>query len=84
MSCPAPAGLSGSVVAYTHRPDVAVAVVTANHDSYILLDRVEEIERDGSVSRDSTSRVISYGIAASLSNTENWLDEHLASLPAPN
>ncbi|MDN5747368.1 MAG: hypothetical protein L0H64_02385 [Pseudonocardia sp.] len=82
MSCPAPAGLSGSVVAYAQRPDVAVGVVTANHDSYVLLDRVEEVQRDGSVYRDSTSRVISYGIAASLSNTENWLDEHLSSLSA--
>jgi hypothetical protein len=45
MSCPAPAGLSGSLLAYTSRPDVAIAVVTTNHDSYALVDRLEEVEK---------------------------------------
>jgi hypothetical protein len=78
MSCPAPVGLSGSLLAYTNRPDVAIAVVTRNHDSYALIDRLEEVEKDGVVYREQISRVISYGIAASLTGVVNWLDEHLA------
>lgn len=78
MSCPAPAGLSGSVLAYTAQHDAAFAVVTANHDSYALIDRLEEVEKDGRIYREQISRVVSYGIAAALNGVVDWLDEHVA------
>jgi hypothetical protein len=49
--------------------------VTTNHDSYLVIDSYEEEERDGRVSRGEIRRVVSYGIAAMLTNTAiaNWL-----------
>jgi hypothetical protein len=81
MSCPAPVGLSGSLLAYTGQPNVPIAVVTSNHDSYALIDRLEEVEKNGIIYREQVNRVISYGIAASLNAAREWLDEHLAELP---
>lgn len=83
LSCPAPAGLSGSVIAYTNAPDVAVAVVTANHDAYTLIDRLEDVDRDGRTVREQINRVVSYGIAAGLHGQEAWLDETLRRWPQP-
>jgi hypothetical protein len=82
MSCPAPAGLSGSMLAYLNRPDIPIGVVTTNYDSYVLLDRLEEVEKNGAIYREQISRVVSYGIAASLINEQTWLDERIAELIA--
>ena len=75
MSIPAPAGFSGGPLAWSHTPDRPIAVVTTNHDSYVILDRIEQVEQDGKVYRESTSRVVSYGIAAMLSGLKTWVDD---------
>lgn len=66
LSIPAPAGLSGGPVSNAHRPQVLDAIVTANHDSSLVIDSYEEEERDGTISRGKITRVVSYGIAATL------------------
>lgn len=80
LSSPAPAGLSGSVLTYAHAPRVPVGVVTANFDSYVLIDRVDEISRDGVTVQGRTERVVSYGVAASLAGKQQWLTESLEQL----
>jgi hypothetical protein len=79
MNIPAPAGSSGGPIAWSHRPDRLVATVTTNHDSYALLDRLEEVEKNGVVYREQISRVVSYGIAAMLVGMKEWINEQSAS-----
>ncbi|MGW9267274.1 trypsin-like peptidase domain-containing protein [Gordonia terrae] len=74
LSIPAPAGLSGGPVSDAHRPQVLDAIVTANHDSSLVIDSYEEEERDGTISRGKITRVVSYGIAAVLVGEDSWLD----------
>lgn len=76
LSIPAPAGLSGGPVSNAHRPQVLDAIVTANHDSSLVIDSYEEEERDGTISRGKITRVVSYGIAAMLvpNDVQNWID----------
>lgn len=38
-------------------------------------------EKDGKVYRQQISRVVSFGIAASLSSVKDWLDNHIAEMP---
>jgi hypothetical protein len=78
MSTPAPAGLSGGVLAYANEPDVAVAVVTTNVDSWVTIDRFESVEREGQVYREEIRRVVSYGIAAMLTGLGPWLEAELS------
>jgi hypothetical protein len=75
LSIPAPAGLSGGPVSNAHRPQVLEAVVTANRDSSLVIDSFEETERDGSVTRAKITRVVSYGIAATLvpDDVQQWI-----------
>jgi hypothetical protein len=73
MSIPAPPGFSGGPLAYAARPGELIAVVTTNVDSEIILDRFEEVERDGSRHAERVTRVISYGIAAMVDR--EWLIE---------
>lgn len=75
MSIPAPAGLSGGPLSRPHTLDKICAIVTTNHDSYLVIDSYEEEERDGKVSRGKITRVVSYGIAAMFTPTEigDWL-----------
>jgi hypothetical protein len=83
MSNPAPPGLSGGALAVTRYMEQIAAVVTTNVESEVVLDRTEEIERDGSTYRDSIVRHVSYGIAAMLTRqVEEWLDE-VAVRPRP-
>lgn len=81
LSVPAPAGLSGGPVSMAHTPHVICGVVTANHDSYLLIDSFEETQIDGTVNRGSIKRVVSYGIAAMLVDPEmqSWINELVAS-----
>jgi hypothetical protein len=81
LSTPAPGGLSGSVLAYVEAPQAPVGVVTANFDSYALIDRVEDVEDGSKVYRETTQRVVSYGVAAWLAGKEEWLAEQLAAWP---
>lgn len=75
LSVPAPAGLSGGPVSNAHRPQVLDAIVTANHDSSLVIDSFEEEERDGKVWRGKITRVVSYGIAAMLvpTDVQEWV-----------
>jgi Trypsin-like peptidase domain len=79
MSIPAPPGFSGGPLAYTTMPNGLVAVVTTNVDSEIILDRFEEVQRDGSKHAERVTRMISYGIAAMTAGHWDWLDQHAPS-----
>lgn len=74
LSIPAPAGLSGGPVSDANRPQVLDAIVTANHESSLVIDSYEEEERDGTISRGKITRVVSYGIAAVVVGEEDWLE----------
>jgi hypothetical protein len=79
MSIPAPAGFSGGPLAYDSQPQSLVAIVTTNHDSWAVVDRIEEVEKDGLRYREEVRRVISYGIAAILSQpVVDWLTDCIA------
>lgn len=75
LSVPAPAGLSGGPVSSAHRPQVLDAIVTANHDSSLVIDSFEEEERNGTVWRAKITRVVPYGIAAMLvpADVQEWI-----------
>lgn len=84
LSIPAPAGLSGGPVSNAHRPQVLDAIVTANHDSSLVIDSYEEEERDGTISRGKITRVVSYGIAAMLvpDDVQQWVHTVVANTDA--
>lgn len=75
LSAPAPAGLSGGPVSNAYRPQVLDGIVTANHDSSLVIDSYEEEERNGTKSRGKITRVVSYGIAAMLvsADVQEWI-----------
>lgn len=86
LSIPAPAGLSGGPVVRTTSPSLLTAVVTQNVESYVVLDSLEEVERDGKTLRVESRRVVNYGIAAMLTSDGPWLDgivSETAGAPAP-
>jgi hypothetical protein len=76
LSIPAPAGLSGGPVSNAHQPQFLNAIVTANHDSSVVIDSFEEHEQDGTVTRGKITRVVSYGIAAMLvgETVQSWIN----------
>lgn len=78
MSIPAPGGLSGTVLSYTHLPSEASAMVTSNVESTVVVDSYEEVEKEGIVSRGEIRRVVSYGIAMMLNQQADWLGEVVA------
>ncbi|AHC27925.1 MULTISPECIES: S1 family peptidase [Mycobacteriaceae] len=80
LSVPAPAGLSGGPVSNARRPQVLEGIVTANHDSSLVIDSYEEEERNGTKTRGKITRVVSYGIAAMLvpSDVQEWVDTVVA------
>jgi hypothetical protein len=83
MSIAAPPGFSGGALALPGEPERIFGVVTTNVDSEVVLDRTEEVERDGTTYRDSIVRHISYGIAAMLiGQIGGWLDD-VAVRPRP-
>ena len=74
LSAPAPGGSSGTVLAYAHAPDQAVAIVTRNHDSWMTVERLEEMTVEGHTDRVEVRRVITYGVAAVLPRIRDWVD----------
>lgn len=78
MSVPAPGGLSGTVLAYQENPQVAVAVVTGNIESSVVVDRFEEIRDGHEVYSSKIERVVAYGVAAALHGHRAWLEEAVA------
>jgi hypothetical protein len=76
MSIPAPPGLSGGALALPSEPEQLAAVVTTNVDSEVVLDRTEQVERDGAMYREAIVRQVSYGLAVLLQGpAAEWLDE---------
>jgi hypothetical protein len=73
MSVPTPAGHSGGPVVRANAPHVLDGIVTANYDSYVVLDQVEEIEEGNRTLRIESRRIVTYGIAAMSTNFRDWL-----------
>lgn len=82
MSAPAPGGSSGSVLVLSNAPDRAAAVVARNHDSWMTVERIEELESGGRVNRVEVRKVITYGIAVVLHSHREWIDEMVDSMLA--
>jgi hypothetical protein len=80
MSCPAPQGLSGSLISYVQDPRKVIGVVTGNLDSYAIVDSISDVDDNGRLYREETRRLISYGIAASLGGQQEWLTESVRTL----
>lgn len=77
MSIPAPAGLSGGPVFRRGAPPMVTGLVTTNLETYSILDSTEEVDTSGVRTRCESRQVIRYGLAAILSDVEQWLDEHV-------
>ena len=75
MSVATPAGHSGGPVVRATAPHVLDGIVTANYDSYVVLDQVEEVEDENRVLRIESRRIVTYGITAMASNFSGWLAE---------
>ncbi|MEU0532335.1 hypothetical protein [Amycolatopsis tolypomycina] len=80
MSCPAPQGLSGSLLSSPRAVTTPHAVVTGNMESYAIVDLVSEVDDNGKVYREETRRIISYGIAVLLQGERQWLLDTAADL----
>jgi len=81
MSCAAPTGLSGSILAPSDQPSLAMAVVTGNVESDILVYRIIDQDDAGNVRTESISRIVSYGTAASITyDVDNWLPDAFDSI----
>jgi hypothetical protein len=75
MSIATPAGHSGGPVVRASSPQSLEGVVTTNHDSYVVLDQIEEVEEDGKTLRVESRRIVTYGIAAMATSLKPWLTE---------
>jgi len=80
MSVPAPGGHSGGPVFRRGAPTMLTGMVTSSHDSFTIIDSVEEINDDGRVLRVELHKVVSYGIALMLSALKPWLKGNWSSL----
>jgi hypothetical protein len=81
MSCPAPTGLSGSLVVTAEQPYRIMAVVTGNVESDILAYRIVEQQKDGRILTESISSIVSYGTAALPTyDVDDWLPKALDSI----
>lgn len=74
MSIPAPGGLSGGPL-FRAPHAIATGMVTANHDSYSIVDSIDEVDDNGRRYRQESRRIISYGVALMLSSVQPWLKE---------
>lgn len=79
MSIPAPAGLSGSPLFRAAAPQMVTGLVTTNLESYVVTDSVVEVSDSGKEYREEARKVISYGLALTLSGVTDWLREVLPS-----
>ena len=80
MSIPAPGGFSGGPIAWAGDPSRPVGIVTTNHDSWMTVDRFEEVEKDGKIYREEIRRVVSYGLAAVIVGLTEWIEYAMNSL----
>lgn len=69
-----PAGLSGGPVFRPGAPVMLIGIVTENLESMTMLHSVEEIQKDGSLTRERFHNVISYGVALLLDQVAEWLE----------
>lgn len=83
MSVPAPAGLSGSPVFFPDHPERVTGVVTTNIESYAVIDSVTEVDDNGRVYKESSKRVVAYGVALQLEPLKGWINETSNSLSRP-
>lgn len=81
MSIPAPAGLSGSPLFRAGAPQMVTGMVTTNLESYAITDSVVEVDDSGKVYKEEARKVISYGLALTLSGVSKWLREVLPDRP---
>lgn len=75
LSVATPSGHSGGPVVRASSPQWLEGIVTTNHDSYIVLDQIEEVEENGKTLRVESRRVVTYGIAAMATSLRPWLSE---------
>lgn len=75
LSFPAPAGLSGGPVFPPASPDRAFAVVTGLLESYTIRDEETVVRDDNHTHTTEARRVISYGMALSLYQVDDWLKQ---------
>jgi hypothetical protein len=81
MSIPAPAGLSGSPLFRPGAHVMVTGLVTTNLESYAVTDSIVEVSDSGKEYREQARKVISYGLALTLSGVSDWLEEVLPRRP---
>ncbi len=77
MSIGAPAGLSGGPL-LRHDHPLIIGLVTENHRSTTFLQAVEEIQKGGSVYKETIHEMITYGIALLLQPLDDFLSQQVA------
>ncbi len=75
MSIPAPGGMSGGPVLRGADTNLLEGIVTTNHDSFAILDQVDDVDDDGARTRIESRRIVSYGIAVMSVVFREWLDD---------
>jgi hypothetical protein len=73
MSIPAPEGLSGAPLFWSHQRTGVSAMVTATVASYTVADSDETVEAPGQLHRTEARRVIAYGVSLILGDVVDWL-----------
>ncbi|HEX8770908.1 MAG TPA: hypothetical protein VF711_09080 [Acidimicrobiales bacterium] len=49
--------------------------MTTNHDSYIVLDQIEEVVENDKTLRVESRRIVTYGIATMATSLKPWITE---------
>ena len=81
LSFGSPAGLSGGPVFPAAEPDLALGVVTENHDSTTFLRSVADIQDGNHRYTEKIHEVIRYGIFVRLDAIKDWLATTIPSAP---
>ena len=74
LSFPSILGQSGSPILPANNIDFAIAVLTTNFESSILVDSYEEHHEGGEKEIHKIKKVISYGIGAALWPHADWIN----------
>ena len=73
LSFPSILGQSGSPILLAHDIDSAIAVLTTNFESSIVIDSYEEHDEGGQKEIHKIKKVISYGLGAALWPLSDWI-----------
>ena len=73
LSFPAVLGQSGSPILLANDIGSAIAVLTTNFESSIVIDSYEEHQGDGQKEIHKIKKVISYGVGAALWPLTDWI-----------